>query len=136
MTEIGDIVKGFGSKSKSMTDILVDRISPVENFVSGRVIMAGRLTNRRDTIMMKARYDVLTSTHIQNNWEPSDAAITFRQSLSASIKKMEVEDVIDIEKQDFNIDTCRSIAARIAVNEGRRYTVNRTPEGCTITRKA
>lgn len=136
MTEIGDIVKGVGDKSGTIVDIVVDKIGYAKNFVSGRVIMAGRLTNRRDTITMSARYDVFTSTEIQNKWEPSDAAITFKQSLSGSIKKMEVDDVIDITKQEFKVDTCRNVAARIAVNEGRRYTVNRTPEGCTITRKA
>ena len=136
MTSIGDIVTGRGSKSKSNVDIVVDNVGYDDTFVSGRVIIKGRLTNRRETITTKPMFDIFTNREIPGGWRPSDTTVTLEKSLSAMIKDMDVDDILNIDKQAHVIDTCRSIAARIAVNQGRVYTVNRTPEGCTITRKA
>lgn len=136
MTKIGDIVTGRGRKSKKQVHIVVDNIGYDDAFVAGRIISRGRLTSRRETITTKPMIDIFTETEIPGGWQPSDAKITFKKSLSSTIADMEVGDQISVDKQQHKVTTCRNIAARIAVDEGRVYTVNRTPEGCMITRKA
>lgn len=136
MTRIGDTVTGRGRKSKKQVHIVVDKIGYDDAFVTGRVITRGRLTSRRETITTKPLFDIFTETEIPGGWTPSDAVITFTKSFSSTLADMEVGDQISVDRQQHKVTTCRNIAARIAVDEGRVYTVNRTPEGCTITRKA
>lgn len=135
MTRVGDIVTGRGTKAKAQIDLLVTDIGPSFSFVSGRVIKRGRLTNRLDTIGTKPFYDIFTGQEVPGGWKPSDESIKIKESLSEKIRSMNVGDVHEICKTERNINTCRSIAARIAIDEGRVYSVNRTENGCTITRK-
>lgn len=136
MTEIGDIVEGYGIGSKKMIQILVESVCPTGGSVSGKVILKNRATQRTDKITNSVSWDVMFQTYRQPGWWPVDIKLKSSGSLSGRIKLMEVGEVIDIHKFDRNVDTCRNISARIAVNEGRTYTVNRTETGCTITRKA
>lgn len=133
--KIGDTVTGFGEKSKKMIHIIIDGIGISDSYVTGLVIANNRLTRKRDFIKPDAKWDVLKQEHRPAGWQPSDAHLNIKISLSGRIRDMDVGDMIEVKEADHKVDTCRNITARIAINEARAYTVNRTENGCTITRK-
>lgn len=135
MTKIGDIVTGYGKREKDMVHILVETVCPAGTHVSGKLIVNGRASRKYETIESTASWDVMQQGYRPAGWQPSDVKLKVSESMSGKIKSMTVGEIIDVPKDQMGIDTCRSVAARIAVNEGRAYTVNRTENGCKITRK-
>ena len=56
------------------------------------------------------------------------------RTLAAQLRAMNVSDAISLEPDEYRERTVRSMVSTIAHDLGRRYTVNRTPTGCKVTR--
>lgn len=57
-----------------------------------------------------------------------------RDSFTDQIRSMGVGDIWGILKSDKSIETVRAIVGRLTTAENMKFTVNRTPDGCKITR--
>ena len=55
-------------------------------------------------------------------------------SLPGVLRDMEVGDFIEFDKGEYKLSTVRITASGMKGDLGRRYTVNRTPTGCKVTR--
>lgn len=136
MNDIGKIVEGIGHASKERVQILVtsDEGNRVSGFIMGST---GRPTNKREKILSRGFTDHSTGIDHPGGWMVlMDSLPPKPPSLTSTLRDMDAGDTINLAKDAANINVVRNIAGRLNVDMDRNYTVNRTPEGCTITRKA
>lgn len=152
--KIGDVVEGFGWRRNKVTMIKVTKIryANIDDgmlaSVTGRVVnRKGRLTHVEDTISAKdllhrpegsgeagtfipsivkkpGGWKILHDFEIKSEAEP----------LSARIRNMGIGEVLEVKRGSHTINTCRCTASLIGDETDRRYSVNKTPYGCKITR--
>lgn len=56
-------------------------------------------------------------------------------SLHGQLRDMNVGDFMDMPVEDYPVSSVRMAASQVGEKEGRKYTVNKTDEGCRITRR-
>lgn len=134
MSYYGKIVEGVGHASKRSVQILVtlDEGNRVSGYIMGST---GRPTRKKEKILARDFFDHATGILHKGGWVViHDSLPPKPQSLTGTLRDMNVGDKLVLSSSTVKPDTIRNLAARLNVNLDRKYTVNRDGDAYNVER--
>ena len=159
--KVGDVVKGFGTRKKAACVLYVDKLNmyPYDAgiaSVSGRIIGPDRRVSLKEETILKAPrmnevkiniaepeekiFDTIGGAkpvqpggwEIIHDFQIEGPTVT----LTSRIRALDVGESIEVLKEENSRASCRATASLLQDTTGRSFKVNKTPDGCKITRTA
>lgn len=128
--KLGDVVKGRARAGGDEATILVDRLTnfmegdPNIYSVSGRIISdGGRLARKRAVVVHSLPWVVLEGYELAAG-----------KSLTGLMRELSPQEEVFVPIASAHPNVVRSSAGRLSTDLARKYRVNRTDDGCRVTR--